>query len=236
MCDVLQDSGSHREDIARAPPSSAAERLHALSTSVVQSGAKPDMVEESNAGKLTFHDDGGAEILMPLVQRGSCRSTELEDITYCIHQLGKLDTTFVFSLTTSTAGQKCQFWIAKHQLQKLPLLLDFMSMNGKDASPGAGRQGEASKGQPTKRKRRSTGMLTQAKVEPVVFDPPASSAGLACLLLLLEEAASPLQLFGASLCGPRLAVHCLLVSPTSSASCVSSAHDICHLVPVIWHD
>jgi hypothetical protein len=55
-----------------------------------------------------------------------------------------------------------------------------------------------------------------AKVVTVPFEPsqPASASGLACLLLLLDEAASPLQLFSGSTCGPRLAIQCLSVRPT----------------------
>jgi hypothetical protein len=206
------------------------DRLRAFSTSLVKSSAKPDIVNESNPGKISFHDDGGAEILMPLMQPGSCGSTELEDITFCIPLLGKLNTGFGFSLTTSQTGPKCQFWIQKEQLQKLPLLLDFVNMPSNDALPGATTQQDALKGLPTKRQRRSTGMFTQANVDSVSFNPPASASGLACLLLLLEDVGSPLQLFGASICGPRLAVQCLKVRSTSCcARALSSASYPGHL-------
>ena len=52
------------------------------------------------------------------------------------------------------------------------------------------------------------------------FDAPASACGLVCLLLLLEGAASPKQLFGSSRSGPSLAVQTLGVRiPMISGTC-----------------
>jgi hypothetical protein len=202
-------------------------RFQALTGVLEESGAKFETVNEATDGQLSFRDDSGARIVMPLLQPGSSGSTDLEDIAYCFQLLGKLNTDIDLSLTTGTAGSKCEFQIQQKHLEKLPLLLDLMDMHHKDDSYGASKQSGASRGPPRKRQCKSTPILATDNVRTLPFHPPqpASAAGLACLLLLQENTAPPLQIFGSSSCGPRLAVQCLSVRSTSC--CAFSWHAMC---------
>jgi hypothetical protein len=168
-------------------------------------------IRAPESGELTFLDNGGAKIKMPLLQTGSSRSRDLQDSTHCFHLHGQLDARFEFSLIAGTAELKCSFLIGKEHLDKLPLLLDLMNIKNK-GSPGTSKQTHLSEDQ--LREGYGAHVCTAASVSTVPFAPPqpATSAGLACLLLLLEQAASPFELFGAS-CGPRIAIQCLSVRP-----------------------
>jgi hypothetical protein len=155
---------------------------------------KPDKVKTSEAWELRLLADGSAKIEMPLLQTGSSRSRDVQDSTFCFELLAQLEAHFRFGLTAGISEPKCIFHICKEHVVKLPLLLELVNI-ASGASPDASKE-------------------TPANVCTVPFEPPqpASASSLACLLLLLEKAATPLQLFGASSCGPRLAIQCLSVS------------------------
>jgi hypothetical protein len=160
---------------------------------VKESCLKPDTVKTSENGELRFFEDGGAKIEMPLLRTDSKRLRDLQDTSHCFELLGQVKADYHLSLTAGVSAPKCSFRIRKEHVEKLPLLLDLVNI-ACEATRGSTEQ-------------------TLENVCTVPFEPPqpASPSGLACLLLLLEAAASPLQIFGASSCGPRLAVQCLSV-------------------------
>jgi hypothetical protein len=154
--------------------------------------------------------------VMPLLQSESGRSTDLEDIAHCLQLLGKVKVGFTVSLHSSTPELTCEICMRQDHVNKLPLLLDLVNINSSEAPPGGTKLTDASEAPPTKRQRKRSRRAQSIK-RTTSFEPPelASAPGLACLLLLLEEGVSPLQLFGTSSCGPRLAIQCLSVRTCS---------------------
>jgi hypothetical protein len=171
-----------------------------------------DKLNELEAGDISFLSDGSAKIVLPLLQTESGRAQELQDTAHCFQLLGQLNAKFLLSLTTGTAEPKCTFDICKEHVEKLPLFLDLINSTSQDPA-GSSKQRSAKKVSSSGRKKRC--VSATADVVKVPFEPPqpASASGLACVLMLLEEAASPMQLFRAS-CGPRLAIQCLSVRPS----------------------
>jgi hypothetical protein len=175
--------------------------------------SKPDKRKTSEAGDISFSGNGGAKIVIPLLQSESSRSQDLQDITQCFQLLGQLNAEFLFSLTTGTVQPKCTFDICKVHVEKLPLFLDLMSITSEDpADCFKQTYAEVSSGG---RKKQCVSVTANALKVPFEPPKPASASGLACVLMLLDGAASPTQLFGAAPCGPRLAIQCLSVRPTS---------------------
>jgi hypothetical protein len=159
---------------------------------------KPDKVTASEAGELKLLEDGSANIEMPLLRTGSSRLLYLQDIANCIKLLGQLNADFKFGLTAGSTEPKCSFQVCKEHVEKLPLLRNLATITS-EASPNASKE-------------------TPENVCTVPFEPPepAGASGIACLLILLEQKASPQQIFGAYPCGPRLAIQCLSVRLASS--------------------
>jgi hypothetical protein len=196
--------------------------------------AKADTVNEPEAGQLSICEDGSAVITMPLQQSGSGRSRDLEGITRCIELLWKQEARFMPVIELSTAAPKCTFRIRKNLLEEIPLLLDIRNITCEDTSPDTIKQTDPLEDLPKKLQRESRENVAPAFMYTVPFKPPqpASASGLACLLLLLNDAASPLQLFGASLCGPRLATEALRCGSSCTVQVLCSVAMPRHLMLV----
>jgi hypothetical protein len=183
---------------------------------VKDSCSKFDESKTSDAGNLSFLGNGEAKVKMPLLQTGQGKSRSPQDNAHCYELLAQLKANFRFALTAGMSEPECIFHIGKAHVEKLPLFLELVEVAG-EAETDAFKQPQAVEGSAQGQARKKQRVAADANVITVPFKPPlpASASGLACLLLLLDEANSPLQLFSSPLCGPRLAIQCLSVRPTS---------------------
>jgi hypothetical protein len=159
-------------------------------------GSGSDQVKKRKAGHIKTLDDGSRKIMMPMLLEGDSESHEVEESALCFRLLLKLQTAIVFSLQTGGTKPSFKLRIPGSDASEVLLFVDLINITSTKAIPGS---------------------------ISVPFDPPhpASASGLVCLLLLLEQATSPLEIFGSSICGPRLAVQCLLVRPNSCSASAS---------------
>jgi hypothetical protein len=178
--------------------------------------SRPNIEETSESGELSFPGNGDATIRMPLLPTGSSCSRVLQDHAHCYELLGQLRPDFMFSLTAGMTDPKCSFHIGKAHAEKIPLFLDLVNA-AREASTDASIQPQAIDGSANEHECMNQAVSARTNVFTAPFEPPppASASGLAFLLMLLDEAASPLQLFSSPLCGPRLAIQCLSVRPAS---------------------
>jgi hypothetical protein len=208
---LLQDS-SH---VGTSNEAFIEQKLFDRLLSAKRTSSKSARVKKSEAGYISFLQDGRAKLVMPVLQTGPSRSRDLQDSNHCFQLLGDLNVQFLYSITAGTAEPHHTFMLSKDHVQSIPVLLNLLECR-KEPSIDASKQlqsGDAASERRTLKRQR----VSVTSIFTVPFDPPqpASAPGLACLLLLLEEEASPLQLFGASPCGPRLAMQCLSVRPFS---------------------
>jgi hypothetical protein len=184
---------------------------------VKDSCSKFDESKTSDAGNLSFLGNGEAKVTMSLLQTGQGKSRSPQDNAHCYELLAQSKANFRFALTAGMSEPECIFHIGKAHVEKLPLFLELVEV-AREAETDASKQPQAvSSAQAQACKKQRVAADADASAITVPFKPPlpASASGLACLLLLLDEANSPLQLFSSPLCGPRLAIQCLSVRSTS---------------------